>query len=560
MELWSKNDVITPVRELSELCRRRFVLNGQSHEMRINQLVDFFVDQKNLVAVSELRNGLFHSNNRIRNASVMGLERLLCLVPVTELQPFGDFINQSCFCTQGIPNLWPKPTFLCSWCQLDGKKSRRLLEKFDSVWVANLFSLHRNGRVREAAVNYLGAQRTGQELPFLIFRQNDWVHKIAKLAQKYISIRWHNEYLHHFAKQTHLLYQSLRWRRQDLSVNFDEFISLLTKSENRRQLPQAFASVDRKIKRHLLKMLLEREGNHKAECVRIGLEAKDFVTCCMSLQHVDRLLEKEECFEIAHRFIKHKIFRIREQAYNLMARLLPNDPATVWAAAAFDKNQTIRSTAIFFLNQGGVDVAKMYREHLDRNPNSKAALSGLIQCGSASDISRVQAYLDSPFPCLRVEAIWGIVRFGNELTKKLLLSLLVDPSPKVVKTAFQVLLQSNSTVIEKEILFQYAAKCQTPVQIESVLRLSLKHGRWNVMSHLIETAGSSHSILREHANQCVENALSKKGNFTQPTKTQKHAIQTALDNCNHKLSEAVAYELKRFGFDVRFNQALRTNQ
>ncbi len=436
-------------------------------------------------AIPSVASGLFSPDEAIHNAASSGIAKLLTLVPSLELIRLNELLGGSYY---GYVSE--------RWNRINPNQVESYLKETNDVGVGNLLSFHKSGYVRQAAISFLSGVESGEELRFLLVRQNDWVGTISTQAQSMVRNKMTDRYLKHFVGETNLLFHLLQCKRRDLSKTVSMYIDLLTESQHRHLLKDAFKPSCKWSSRKFVEYLLCRKGDHLAETVRSGVVSDDVVIRCMCLRHASEILPNDECVEVANKLLLDKFAPVRQEAYELKARSTPAESNNIWKHGLLDTSRSLRETAMFYLRKSGIDVAFIYREHLAGFPNCLTALSGLVSSGSQTDIELFSQYLDSPFASRRAEAIRGIDRVGSQTRVLGLQRFLLDESARVVRATHEQLLTVGKA-IEPEFLFGLVGECKTQIAKNSILHLLLKSGKWSAMSYLIRAAASPDGTLAE---------------------------------------------------------------
>ncbi len=94
------------------------------------------------------------------------------------------------------------------WQKLRPSDVSRLATSKFATSLVGLASFHKSGYVRETATQQLALQRTGEELPFLLIRLNDWVSEVREVATKAVRARLEPSMRSIFSRITNLCFDS----------------------------------------------------------------------------------------------------------------------------------------------------------------------------------------------------------------------------------------------------------------------------------------------------------------------------------------------------------------
>lgn len=524
------------VNNLYALLRRSSLFSGSRN---ICKSIERLAARNELAAIPAVASGLFSKSNSIHEAASSGIERLLKLVPSLELVHLNE--RFSGYCRGYISE---------AWHNLKPKYVSTLLSKSNGFHLGCLLSLHNNGYIRQAATHFLANVHNGEELRFILIRQNDWVVSISEDAQSMVCTRLTPEYLNHFVAETDLLFQLLQCKRRNLGENVSQYVDLLIAPAHRSHLRQAIVSASKKAGRTLVGHLLDRDGDHLTDTVRFGIDSSDEIIRCKSLKCASDCLTPDECNEIADNLMSDKFALVRQEAYELKARLSPSS-IDVWRRCLFDKSKALRESAMYYLAKQGCDVAAIYRQKLAVLPNTFPAFSGLVSSGDKSDLEIFTSYLKSPFSSRRAEAIRGIGRVGSQADILELQPFLLDESPRVVRATRQQL-QPIAKSVDSDFLFGLLMTCKTPAGKDAILRLLMEQGRWSSLSYLIRGSGSPDQSIVDRSKALLNSTFSLNRVFTQPSPEQRKQIQLAIDESKTSTDDAFFREivscLSSFGF------------
>lgn len=131
-------------------------------------------------------------SSEIARESARTVERLLECIKPAEYVRFDEYIRVG-----DIDWKWRREAW-ADFSVQDVKQFAKLSEGAASF--LGVVSCHSSGYLREAAVRELGNVHSGEELPFLLLRANDWVENVRELARKSVLVRIRLEYAATFLK------------------------------------------------------------------------------------------------------------------------------------------------------------------------------------------------------------------------------------------------------------------------------------------------------------------------------------------------------------------------
>ncbi len=376
------------------------------------------------------------------------------------------------------------------WDEISPSDVQEISKGSRRLWALGLLSFHRNGYVRHEAVRLLARESDGNELRYLVIRQNDWVEPISRDARAAVQQRLTDGYLPEFVRILPLVVRLLAFTRYEHAPTVQRVVELLCRPEHAELLSQALASPHRNARREVARVALDLPGEHRRRVLEGGLASGDGVLRLWCCRAVPVIFSGKELKDFLRELVKDRFMPARREALRSEAQTFPESVRTIWTAALLDANVAIRDLARFELNKvGPFAAAPFYRDAIAAEPARVAALCGLGETGDVSDLPVVRSYLASPTPALRRAAIRGLVRLGGESVVDDLVQRIADTSAAVVREARKALIPMLH-LVDVERLFRLA-KSEQPWHVQrAACVLIFELGRWKSLPWLIRlTAG-----------------------------------------------------------------------
>ena len=152
--------------------------------------------------------------------------------------------------------------------------------------VLGLLSFHRNGYVRHEAVRLLAQSHDASELPYLLIRQNDWVEPIRADARRAVQARLDEGHLSDFVTNLSLVIHLLAFQRQDHGDVVRRVIGMLVQPQHDKLLTRAIRSPAPMVRRGVVRLALDSEGEHRPRVVELALSSTDGVIRLWGSRHV----------------------------------------------------------------------------------------------------------------------------------------------------------------------------------------------------------------------------------------------------------------------------------
>ncbi|WP_064203167.1 HEAT repeat domain-containing protein [Brevibacillus brevis] len=226
-------------------------------------------------------------------------------------------------------------------------------------------SFHRNGYVREAAIEVLLKQVTGAEVPFLLIRLNDWQPKIRYLAFKACKVRFRPNYVKHFLESIFLLkHLSAYYSREKFSDFLEEIDAMFRHPDNRDVLRSGFRSKDPDVRRFCFDLALNLHDIDPDEVIAAALNQKDAMIRLQTVRHMCKQDDNERLRKWLDRIRRDVFPSIRQLALQAYVDRLPEEATDALLTALLDGHKSIREMARFYLRDKKIDLVAFYREKL----------------------------------------------------------------------------------------------------------------------------------------------------------------------------------------------------
>lgn len=489
---------------------------------------------------------LLSSDDHVRSVAIAAVEKVISSVDPYDLIQLSDNLIWSYY--WHIDEKWTdlKPSDV-------GKLIGNSVQLGQSS-ILGMLSFHRSGYVRHEAVRNLSNITTGGELPFLLIRQNDWVHPVAADAQRAVYQRIGEKYVRHFAKCLRLILHLESLKRHDHTNAVRRIIELLLDEKNDDLLKSMIGSVDSLVRRRVVRHAFDLPGEHQRRVQIHGIESDDpsvRLQCCVNAKTTD-----SELFEKAlDRFSHDPFMPVRRQAFEQMAIRSPAQAEEIWRDALFDASLSIREFARFELKSFGYDqarIARIYRESIAQHPESFSALQGLAETGDATDAEFFRECLTHRLPSRRVAAIRGLAMVCNESAFAELIPFLRDSSHRVIRHV-QKSIGSKARFISGGELENLALNAPSFYSRKIAINLVFGLGKWQSIPWLLSIATHAEQETAVYAENMILRWFEPPESnrvFILPTEQNKVDIQARLAKSKRRMartSQLIQNELKLFG-------------
>jgi len=430
-----------------------------------------------------------------------------------------------------------------NWHSLRAVDVGRLARSKFAVSLIGLASFHYSGYVREAAVRELAAQRTGQELPFLLIRLNDWVPEVRDIAAEAMSARIEPAYAVHFLANISLVFRLQSCGRVDKQFA-DEICSLLKRPECKAVLQAGMASKEKNIRRISFQLAAEADPLTRASIIRAVMTDPDATSRSWGVRHFLPDVTPHELPGVIEPMLKDHYMPVRRDALWAVATKRPDLAVNPLRSALLDNHFTMRETARHFLAVADVkDARAFYAAAIERGEEGQrlAAICGLGETGLASDVKFLTSFLGSISTKFRRAAVYSIGKLDLEGQLETLVRVLSDEKPSVSREAMKVLLPKARYIPLADLEHWIASDAKLHVRRNS-LTLVLRADKWKkIPAILAACADKDARIVEQAVNALNDWSAHYNSSFAEPTREDFERIQNALGKYEkvllHKFTE-----------------------
>lgn len=511
----------TLVQQLHDVLSSNWWLLRPGREERIVALLEQIKERGEAAAFCIVARCLFESPKQIKTSASRTIHHLLSLVSPDRLIQLSNTI--------GRPWGW---YISDDWDKLKPQGIFALLVDPDSqAAVLGLLSFHRNGYVRHEAIRRLADEKSGEELQYLLIRQNDWVGIVAEEAQSAIKERLAPNYLPHFIRCLPLVVHLFSFTRHNLSSVIRTVVEMLVRPEHDALLIKVISTSSLPICRAVVRVALEIPGQHRARVIGYGLLSTDAMLRLICAKRAGESVEGLALQEVTTVLQEDQFVPVRREGFSLEAKLNPEAASTIWQRALLDSSASIRELARYSLGKNGFfDAAGFYRRIIAENGISLVTASGLAECGDDTDLVVIRTFLSHRQKRFRVVGLRGIARVAGEQAVDDLVRSLLDVSPSVVHEAKRQL-ERLSSEAPSEALFAIVNEATGEYARRYAVQLIFDKGKWQSLPWLIRIASLPEESVASLARRLTEAWFSPplcNRVFTKPTAGQRKAIDEAI--------------------------------
>jgi HEAT repeat protein len=358
----------------------------------------------------------------------------------------------------------------------------------DFEWaVFGLLSFHGNGWVREAAIDRLRPQWLGREIPFLLYRSNDWVSLVSQKAADLIRVRLANVPVRQFSDQLAVVFQ-LRSRQRgyfsDLQAQISERVAREEQIEFLVQRADEAATVGY---RRWLLALATSSANTRPEAAALSEKLRRDRDPIVRGSAWSRIWTERPTEIDLTEGLDDPWSAIRRRCLEVLCDINATAYREVLRMALFDGSSMVRATARYFLKTiGDQEVIEIYRRRLTSTESmTPAALFGIFESGTKQDADLIRPFLTNQRVAIRRAAV---VTVGGLDASRFLPEIKIalwDESRGVSKAARQIL-EKHPQSLTREFLFDLLDE-KRPLHVRrAAIWLIRAIGKWERIVMLLE--------------------------------------------------------------------------
>lgn len=415
------------------------------------------------------------------------------------------------------------------------------LEAFgeDAFWLYGLASCHGNGFLRQAGVERLASYRTGQELPFLLLRVNDWVGPVRTRALDAIRVRLTPTDAAAFVRWLPLvlrLEHTARWSHEDLVTDVEALLSL---PASEAALRAGTRSPDRSVRRACYRLFLAKTPPPD-DVLKQALGDPDPTQRLVAAR---MLPPGPGIRSLLLRLTRDRFPPIRATALWDLADRFPDEAEALLESALFDPSVSIRWVARRRLGADR-DFAPVYRQAIEGPAASlQAAISGLGETGKAADAGVLLPSLTHSSAKIRRAAVRALGKLTKGEHVAAFERALRDHAPSVSAEARKALLDRPGLVAPEHLWDLFLREERRHVR-QNVLLLLDRTSKWDRLVYLLQACADGDAEIAAQALLRTGKWLeaSNRG-FTRPSVDQLHQAEEALERYGALLAPGIRNQL-----------------
>jgi HEAT repeat protein len=436
-----------------------------------------------------------------------------------------------------------------AWHKLAPSAISRLAHTYDlNAAVIGLLASHANGFVRAAALEVLAQYNTGQEIPFLSLRVNDWVEPVAARASELLISRLQPDNRHAGLNALPFIVRVLGQHRRDHSGIERALKSVLLSDGGEDALARG-NTFDTSVRRKMYELLTTGDTTSKRRMLDAALNDPDAVIRARAIRSIAVDLDFGDRAATLERILRDdRVPAVRRLALAALSEHMPERLGAVFPRVLLDRAASVRGLARFVAStqQPALVPRTVYIEALVGTLPGQlvAAIEGVGETGSRADTDLVAPFLAGKSPRIRRSALRALAKLDAERAVSAAIAALSDDAPSV-RTAAVHTLSSNASRVNFDLVNPQVSSLSDPKARRSMLRVFLDAPKWDAPAFLLEALRDPDDGVRASSARLLDRWIeSFNRNQTQPSANQLQRIDALLDSVASRMPEATARMLR----------------
>ena len=436
-----------------------------------------------------------------------------------------------------------------AWQKLAPGAVSRLAQAYElDTGVIGLLASHGNGFVRAAALEVLAQRTSGQEIPFLSVRANDWVESVADRASELVISRLRPDNRHAVRNALPFIVRVLGQRRRD-HIEIERSLRAVLLSDGGEDALARGRSFATPVRRKMYQLLTSGETAVQRRVIDAALSDSDAVVRARAIRSVAADAGFEHRAVILERLLHDDpVPAVRRLVLGVLSEHMPERIAGVFPDVLLDRAASVRGLARFVATTH--QLAPVPREVYVRAlagslPRQlSAAIEGVGETGTRGDAELIAPFLSGNRPRIRRSALRALAKVDVDRAVSAAIGAFADDASSVRSAAVDIL-ETNASRVDFGIVSRRVRSLSDPKARRNLLQVFLEAPKWEAAVFLLEALTDPDDGVRTFGARLVDRWIeSFNRNQTQPTATQLQRIGALLDSVASRMPEETARMLR----------------
>lgn len=371
----------------------------------------------------------------------------------------------------------------------------------DLTWLG-ILSFHRNGFIRERAIQKLGKSNSDQAIPFLLIRLNDWVDRVRSIALHVIKSMLNSTHISGFIASIYLVNHLIQYRRTDCNWLYHEIFHFLTQTEE-HILTESLYSKDKSVRRFSLDLCLQSTRLNKEILLQSLLSHKDPIMRLKASKYIRNTLDNQVQIKWLPLLLRDPFMPVRREGFTIWYDQSSTITEEDLKVGLLDPHPSIRELSRFYAKKyTQMDLPTLYRTELANtdSPYLATTIIGLGETGEKSDCLLIEPYLQHHNLTIRKNTWKALSYLDFKTYQPSFIEALRDSSLGISKIAKRILEKHNNSLYLKELwqIFEEAVTTNRPVVQKRVISLFATVSRTDRIIYYLKVMRSTTDLLVLH--------------------------------------------------------------
>jgi len=439
---------------------------------------------------------------------------------------------------------------LSSWHQLTPEEVSAIgVQDQSDVNYLGVCSFHRNGYIREKAVERLAQVQSGREIAFLLIRLNDWLPKIRFLAFRALKQRLQTQYAKHFLESIYLVkHLSTYYTREKFSDFVEEIYARFRHPQSRNVLIDGLHAKDPVVRRFCFDFAIRLPNmDHEALLMEV-IKQPDAWLRLAACKHICSSFSGQALLRWLDRMKQDVFPPIRQLVLQTVVDRFPDQARESLKRALLDRHKNIRELARFYLKKTeGIHYPSFYRENLTETDVAAllGAIAGMGETGDNTDAPLIMPFLSHESPRVNRAAVKALAKLDQESSMDVFLQSLLSDKQSVSREARLALAELVDLRVAPTLMGWYTREPRLHVK-KNILFLFSRLGKADSILYLLRASMVPDQEINALAQRYVEAWVAgySKRFYIQIRPERREELSVLLEEAKAYLPEKTVQELR----------------
>jgi HEAT repeat protein len=404
--------------------------------------------------------------------------------------------------------------------------------------ILGLSSFHPNGYFREKAVKALSGNITGQELPYLLIRLNDWVPIVRNAAKSAIIKNIRAENARNIIDNLPLILRLKNCERDQHKDIINRVFEILSNDTSHGELIYGLKSKDSKVRLHCFDIIIDLKLLDNKQLISYLLKEKVPYIRMAILNKINEVITLDEFKPFILKLLNDKYVPIRLTALEMLYKYDADRCIEELVKLLTDKSSSVRERARFLLkNHGYDDFASYYIDSIHKHNNTYGAICGLGEVGKAEDTKYLMQFLESDKVNIIKATIKALSRLDFLGFKELIINYIEHSHIGVSKDTRKIL-DKQVDLADAEKVYNIFKNSKVEHVRANAALLLCSLSKWESINYIIEMCGNQNQDISKFGQLKLEGwVFNFNRSYLPPSKEQQAKLRSSIKKYEQVISE-----------------------